>query len=238
MSETKIYEALGFAFEFSPNGSPYAGVLTATDAGHGTYTAEVTLTKAGSRKGYAKEAAELYGMDADRLKRALNEICTLRLEEVAAAKEAIHDEKESKAEPSPEEAEGLVSTPGVLDRYVEDMAHIHGVVKDRDPLRLQTLVAGSAQLEPLPNGKPAGANLILIGESGRGKNHISDAVAAGLPEEFILAFESASAKSLYYRAENDSAVLKHRWIYPNEAEATDELVEWCVRCSLAAGLRT
>src|SRR5215218_11416970 len=34
-----------------------------------------------------------------------------------------------------------------------------------------------------------------------------------------------SAKSLYYRAEDDQAVLKHRWIYPNEAEATDELVE-------------
>jgi len=46
-----------------------------------------------------------------------------------------------------------------------------------------------------------------------------------LPEDFYMAFESASAKSLYYRAETDPAILKHRWIYPNEAEATDQLVE-------------
>ena len=46
-----------------------------------------------------------------------------------------------------------------------------------------------------------------------------------LLEEFFMAFESASAKSLYYRAETDPDVLKHRWLYPNEAEATDQLVE-------------
>jgi transcriptional regulator with XRE-family HTH domain len=92
-------------------------------------------------------------------------------------------------------------------------------------LKLQTLVAGSAQLAPLPGGRPAGANLILTAEAGRGKNYICDAVATGLPEDFFLAFESATARSLYYRAEDDSEVLKHRWIYPNEAEGTDELVE-------------
>jgi hypothetical protein len=70
-----------------------------------------------------------------------------------------------------------------------------------------------------------GANLILTAEAGRGKNYVCDAVSSALPEEFYLAFESASAKILYYRAENDPQILKHRWIYPNEAEATDELVE-------------
>jgi len=67
--------------------------------------------------------------------------------------------------------------------------------------------------------------LILTAEAGRGKNYICDAVASMLPESFYLAFESASAKSLYYRAETDPGVLTHRWIYPNEAEATDQLVE-------------
>lgn len=76
--EVKAYEAEGLYFEFNPNGSPYTGLLATTLEGSGTYTAEVHLAKAGSRAGYAKEAAELYGMDAARLKRALNEICTHR----------------------------------------------------------------------------------------------------------------------------------------------------------------
>ena len=61
-----------YCFEFNPNGDPYTGLLAATLEGSGTYTAEVNLAKPGSRGGYAKEAAELYGMDAARLKRALN----------------------------------------------------------------------------------------------------------------------------------------------------------------------
>ncbi len=223
----KAYEVEGLHFEFSPNGSPYTGLLVSTLEEIGTYTAEVNLARVGSRGGYAKEAAELYGIDATQLKRALNEICTLRTEEVAAAAEAEREYEREEADPEPlsPEAEALVSVPGVLGRYVEDVAHIRSVVRDRESLKLQTLVAIGAQLAPFAGGKPAGANLILTAEAGRGKNYICDATAAALPEEFYLAFESASAKSLYYKAESDPDILKHRWIYPNEAEATDELVE-------------
>ncbi|PLS82604.1 MAG: hypothetical protein CYG60_24065 [Actinobacteria bacterium] len=108
---------------------------------------------------------------------------------------------------------------------MEDAARIQGVVGERESLRLLTLNALGAQLEPLPNGRPAGTNVVLTAEAGRGKNYLADAVAAPLPEEFYRAFESASSKSLYYRAERDPTVVKHRWIYPNEAEATDQLVE-------------
>jgi transcriptional regulator with XRE-family HTH domain len=223
----RTYEFEEYRFEFNPNGNPYTGLLAATLEGSGTYTAEVNLAKAGSRRGYAKEAVDLYGMDAARLKRALNEICTLRTEEVAEAADLEREQEGEEADPEPLslEAEELVSVPGVLNRYVEDVARIRGVVKDREPLKLQTLVAVGAQLAPIAGGKPAGANLIVTAESGRGKNYICDATAAALPEEFFLAFESASAKSLYYRAESDPEILKHHWIYPNEAEATDELVE-------------
>jgi hypothetical protein len=93
------------------------------------------------------------------------------------------------------------------------------------PLKLLTLGAFGAQLAPLPNGKPIGANVVLIATWGRGKNHLCDAVAALLPEDFYLAFESASAKALYYQAEEDPRILAQRWIYLNEAEAMDELVE-------------
>ena len=225
----KAYEAEGFYFEFSPNGSPYVGTLRAADAAEsGPYEAEVNLRKAGSRERYAKKASDLYDMDGRGLERALNEVCTRRSEEVAAAEQAEEagaSAEESEPETLPEEAEALICAPHVLDRYVEDVARARGVVRDRDALRLQTLVALGAQLVSLPNGKPAGANLILTAEAGRGKNYVCDAVASILPESFYMAFESASAKSLYYRAETDPGVLTHRWIYPNEAEATDQLVE-------------
>jgi hypothetical protein len=221
----KIYEAEGFTFEFIPHDDPHKGVLSATGEDHGTYTAEISLPKHTSRNAYADEASELYGMDKTKLKRALNEICTKRQEEVAAAVQAYEDAEQPEPELLSEEAEELVATPGVLDRYAEKAASIQDVVKDRDALKLQTLGAVGAQLALLPNGKPAGANLILIAEPGRGKNYICDAVAVALPEEFYLSFESSSAKSFYYQAEEDPDVLKHHWLYPNEAEATDLLVE-------------
>jgi hypothetical protein len=226
-ANVKPYEAEGFYFEFSPNGTPYIGTLRATDeAQSGPYEAEVNLQKAGSRERYAKKAAELYGMDGSGLERALNEVCTRRSEEVAAAVQAERgEEQEPESAGAPEEAEALLDSPGVLNRYVEDVAKIRGVIRDRDALRLQTLVALGVQLAPLPNGKPAGAILILTAEAGRGKNYVCDAVASMLPDAFYMAFESASAKSLYYKAETDPRVLSHRWIYPNEAEATDQLVE-------------
>jgi hypothetical protein len=85
----KPYEAEGFYFEFSPNGTPYVGTLRATEEAQSSpYEAEVNLQKAGSRERYAKKAAELYGMDDKSLERALNEVCTRRSEEVAAAVEA------------------------------------------------------------------------------------------------------------------------------------------------------
>src|SRR5215204_1166573 len=150
----KTYEAEGFTFEFIPHGNPDKGVLSATGDDHQTYTAEISLTKPSSRNAYANEAAELYGMDTAQLKRGLNEICTLRLEEVAAAVQADEDVEQPQPEPLTEEAEKLVAVPGVLDRYVEAVASIWGVVKDRDALRLQTLVALGAQLAPLTNDKP------------------------------------------------------------------------------------
>jgi hypothetical protein len=134
VSNVKAYEAEGFSFEFSPNGSPYVGTLRATDKDdRGPYAVEINLERLKSRKDYAAEAAELYGMDEISLKRALNEVFTLRQDEVTAAAQLEEPEKVSE-EPITEEAEAPVATSGVLSRYVEDVARIHGVVKDREPL--------------------------------------------------------------------------------------------------------
>jgi len=54
---------------------------------------------------------------------------------------------------------------------------------------------------------------------------ICDAVAKLLPGNCYYAFESASAKALYYAAEDNPAFLKYHWLYPSEVEAIDLLVE-------------
>jgi hypothetical protein len=124
--------------------------------------------------------------------------------------------------------------PGVLERYAKDAAMAHGVVGDEEPMKVLSLVAFGAQLELLPNGKPLGASLMLIAEAGRGKNYVTDAAIGLMPPEWCLAFESASATSMYYQVENDPEFLKHRFVYPNEAEATDALVEF-LRPMLSSG---
>jgi hypothetical protein len=92
---------------------------------------------------------------------------------LAGAEEACRRQSESQEEvveesesgPLPEDAEKLIAQPDVLSRYVEAVARIHGVVRDRSALCLQFLVAVGAQLQPLPNGRRAGANLILTARS-------------------------------------------------------------------------
>jgi hypothetical protein len=128
----------------------------------------------------------------------------------------------------PEEEWEHLLEPGVLDRYISDVCKIKGVVgePDKKVIKLLFCDALEAQLDPLPTGKPVGGPIMLTGDSGRGKNFLSDAAVCGLPEEWYLSFEAASATSFYYAAEIDPAFLKHKFIYPNEAEAIDTVVEF------------
>jgi hypothetical protein len=177
------------------------------------------LEDEGERDAALRDVARRTGLSLRSLRKALDD--------AEEAPESDKAEAQGPQEPSvdPEEIEELVGRPGVLNRYAENAARIHGVVGETEHLKLLGLNAFGAQLESLPNGRPAGANLVLTAEAGRGKNYLADAVAGLLPPDFYIAFESASAKSLYYRAESDPTILKHRWAYPNEAEATDDLVE-------------
>ena len=67
---------------------------------------------------------------------------------------------------------------------------------------------------------------MLTGPAGRGKNYLSDAAVELLPPEWYLSFEAASATVFYYAVELEPAFLKHKFIYPNEAEAVDTVVEF------------
>jgi hypothetical protein len=140
--------------------------------------------------------------------------------EEEASNAAQVEEPEVIPEPTP-----LVTEPGVLDRYVKDAAKVKGVVRDQAHMKLLALSALSAQLDKLPNDTPLGTSVVLMGEAGRGKNKVTDGAIFGLPEDWVLAFESASGKALNYMADNNPDLLRHTFLYPNEAEATDMLVE-------------
>jgi DNA primase len=127
--------------------------------------------------------------------------------------------------------------PGVLERLRSTAARMHNVYGDREPLELALLVALGAQLEPLPNGRPLGASILLSAEAGRGKNHIVDAAVKPLPPEFYFAFEIASGQSLYYKADEDPEFLKHTFAYPNEIEGAEQLWEF-LRPMLSKGKAT
>ncbi len=227
MSEVKKYEVEDFRFEFVPEGSPYKGLLITRFPDLEPYPSKVDLTSNRSRNTYVKEAYENCGMVADDLRPALISLCTKRTEDVAAAKASKENSMEDNQEEEvpEEEIHQRVGKPGVLERFVNDAALISLVKREQEMLKLLVLVCLSAQLDFLPNGKPMGANNILTAEAGRGKNFACDAIARLIPEEFYFEFVSSSAKALYYAAEKNSAFFKHRWIYPNEAEGTDLLVE-------------
>ena len=228
MSEPKFYAEGGIDFAFVPEGGPFEGRLDTRFPEVPPYVANINLLSSRSRNAYAREAAEYCGVDESGLNGALIGVCALRSEEVAAAQEAEQaepDPEEALPEVTQEEIDERVGRPGVLDRLVEAAAACSKVIAEREPLKLIAKGALSAQLEKLPSGKPLGANVILTSPAGRGKNYLCDAVARLLPEEFCFPFESASAKALYYVAGEDPEFLRHRWIYPNEAEGTDLLVE-------------
>ena len=167
------------------------------------------------------------------LKAALEEEAQRRLGELSGV---IEREQHAEAEDnrlSPEEYEHLLR-PGVLDRCRAEAAKLQGIVGDEDTMDLICLVAFGAQLDLLPNDKPLGSSVGLIGESGRGKNYLTDGVVRLLPPRWYLAIESASAASLYYQCEQNPDFLAHRFIYFNEAEATDKLVEF-LRPMLSSG---
>ena len=229
------HESGEYAFEFIPSSSNVGlkGELT-TIKGDARVDAEIDLRKPAKQGEYLDYARELFPEEFEDqlgLKRALNELAGIvkdevRIAEAKKAGEGVEDRDEESDDTVDEnDIEELLGTPEVLDRYVEAMADAHEVHGDRAVMKAVALGGLSAQLSLLPDGKPVGTNVVLIGESGRGKNYVTDAVASGLPDEWVYQYESASSKSFYYEAKAHPERFSHTWIYPNEAEATDFLVE-------------
>jgi len=228
MNEESVYEINGFLLGLIPDGGPFEGILTTEYPEHEPYSAHLHLAKPRARAQYANAAATHSGMEKQLVENVLAALCARRVEDVRAASESEDHEQisqEAAPEVSQEQIDALVAESGILERFVEAAATCSGVIGERDLLRLQALAALSAQLAPMPSGTPLGVNIMLTGSASRGKNKICDAIAKLLPEVFVYPFESASAKALYYAAEGNPAFLAHRWLYPNEAEAIDLLVE-------------
>jgi DNA primase len=178
-------------------------------------------------------AGQLDGLNVSWLKKAVGEVLERldeeRLTQLMRDQTRKQERQSEKYHKKVEEAQDDIDAhfaPGVLERLRKDAAEIHNVKRDEKALDLALLVALGAQLTPLPNGRPLGASMLLTADAGRGKNHIVDAAVTLLPEEFYVTFEIASGQSLYYAAAEDPTFLKHRFVYPNEIEGVDALVEF------------
>lgn len=197
----------------------------------------VRLEDEGEREAALHDVANRMKLSIKPMRKTLAELVESEAERKATRPDECGPDETQAGEVVPEEEYRMLLTPGVLDRYVGVAASLQGVVGDEPGLKLLTLVAVSAQLGLLPNNKPIGASCMLIGDPGRGKNYLTDCVVSLLPEAWYLGFESASGTSMYYQIEKDPAFLRHRFMYPNEAEAADTLVEF-LRPMLSAGKAT
>jgi len=202
------------------------------------------ITPDGMRDATADIVAEAVGLKKSWLNKAIkDEEDRLHSEHIQALMRETQEEIERKraehrarVEAAQDKIDALFA-PGVLGRLRAAAARMHNVHGDWEPLELALLVALGAQLQPLPNGRPLGASILLTAEAGRGKNHIVDAAVKPLPEEFYFAFEIASGQSLYYKADEDPEFLKHTFAYPNEIEGAEALWDF-LRPMLSKGRAT
>ncbi len=182
--------------------------------------ADILVSKAKLKKSWLNKAIK-----AER-SRLLDEAVTALVEEAQEKAERLRAERQGRVDEAQDEIDGLTARPGVLERLRNAAATMHNVRRDEKALELALLVALGAQLEPLPNGRPLGASMLVTAQAGRGKNHIVDAAVTPLPEEFYFSFEIASGQSLYYKADEDPGFLKHTFAYPNEIEGAEQLWEF------------
>jgi hypothetical protein len=197
-------------------------------------TADMVVDLVG--KGKLKKSWLTKGMKEAREER-MGEIMRDARERAEERAKQLREEFAIKVERAQPEIDELISRPGVLERLRKTAAAMHGIEGDEKPLELALLVALGAQLEPLPNGRPLGASILLTAPPGRGKNHVCDGAVRPLPEHFYFAFEIASGQSLYYKADEDPDFLRHVFCYPNEIEGAESLWEF-LRPMLSKGKAT
>jgi DNA primase len=194
-------------------------------------TADIVVDRVG--KTQLKKTWLNKGIKAEE-ERVMGELTQAMMEKAKAEAAQRQEEYRQKVASVQPEIDALLA-PGVLGRLRDTAAAMHRVRRDEKALELSLLVALGAQLEPLPNGRPLGASMLVTAPAGRGKNHIVDAAVKPLPEEFYFAFEIASGQSLYYKADEDPEFLKHTFAYPNEIEGAEQLWEF-LRPMLSKGL--
>jgi DNA primase len=171
------------------------------------------------REAVVKEVAEADGLNKKIVADAVVEQEAITV--VSNAPEADEDD-------IPRSDWGHLLEPGVLDRYRDAVCKRLGVVGDVDEQVVEavTLCMAGSQLALLPTGKPVGSSMALLGPSGRGKNFLCDAAVSLAPTEWYKAFTVASGQAFYWAAKIDPAFLKHVFIYPNEVEAIDAVIEF------------
>jgi hypothetical protein len=204
MTQAETYEVEGLTFEFTPNGSPFEGLLMVTTP-KAAFSAAINLTKLRSRDAWAKGMSEGYGVDKALLKRALNEICTLRTEEVAAAEKAAQESEtgEESLDIGPERHEAamkILRSADLLEVAAADMERLRHV-GERSTKKLALICALSAK-----SGRPIQPS--THAQSSAGKNALWNAALSLFPEEMVVRRSGLTAKALFRTEANlEGAVL-------------------------------
>jgi DNA primase len=159
--------------------------------------------------------------------KAFNKDAVVKAIQKAEGVRILNEDKGTEEEIPRSEYEDLLE-PGVLERYAKAACKRQGVVGEIDQrvVKLVTLCMVGAQLGTLPSGQPVGASMAILGPASRGKNFVCDGAVCLAPESWYKSFTLASAQAFYWAAKQDPTILQHKFLYPNEIEGVDAVVEF------------
>src|SRR5829696_85720 len=130
-------------------------------------TADIVADRVdGFKKSWVNKAIKA---EEERIMREMMQAGMQKAEADAERRAQEHQEEVASAQ---DEIDALLAVPGVLGRLRDTAARMHNVRRDEKALELSLLVAIGAQLEPLGDGRPLGASMLITAQAGRGKDHI------------------------------------------------------------------
>jgi DNA primase len=160
--------------------------------------------------------------------KAFNKDAVVKAVQKAEGVRILNEDKEAEKEEIPRSEYEDLLVPGVLERYAAAACKRQGVVGEIDQrvVKLVTLCMVGAQLGTLPSGQPVGVSMAILGPASRGKNFVCDGAVCLAPESWYKSFTLASAQAFYWAAKQDPTILQHKFLYPNEIEGVDAVVEF------------
>ncbi len=220
----------GPGFRFSPNGSPVTGTLTVSGPEGGEYTGKLDLTSLRSRNAYAKEAAELLGIDEAGLRKQIIKAATVRAnratvaERGQAGKRGVAPGEPVLTEEARKAGEELAEHPDILAEFRADLAR-GGFAGETRNAEIVFLALVSRLFE-----QPV--SVAVKGPSSGGKSFLVKQTLEFFPASSHLTTSGLSEHALIYSGES----FEHRFLVMAEAAgANKEFADYLIRTLQSEG---